>query len=60
MISTLFENNKFTCKEGSIKLGRVDDVTITGNVFKNFEVEAVRVEGGYNAGTFNIKDNQFL
>ena len=55
-----FENNKFACKEGSIKLGRVDDVTITGNVFKNFEVEAVRVEGGYNAGTFNIKDNQFV
>ena len=52
-------NCKFNTREGGIKLGRVDDVTVEGSTFKNFENGAVRIEGGYNAGTFTFKNNKF-
>ena len=55
-----FINNKFNVKEGGIKLGRVDDITVSGNEFLNFEVAGIRVEGGYNSGTFNIDNNKFV
>ena len=52
-------NCKFNTREGGIKFGRVDDVTVQGNTFTNFENGAIRIEGGYNAGTFTFKDNKF-
>ena len=55
-----FINNKFNVKEGGIKLGRVDDITVSGNEFLNFEVAGIRVEGGYNSGTFNFDNNKFV
>ena len=52
-------NCKFDIREGAIKVGRCKNVNIVGNTFKNFENAAVRVEGGYTGGTYNINDNKF-
>ena len=53
-------NCKFNTREGGIKFGRVDDITVSGNEFLNFEVAGIRVEGGYNSGTFNFDNNKFV
>ena len=52
-------DNKFEVKEGCIKFGRIYNATIEGNSFLNFEVEAIRFEGGYNGGSIAIENNKF-
>ena len=52
-------NCKFDIREGSIKAGRVKNLSVLNNSFKNFEIAAVRVDGGYNGGIFTFKNNKF-
>ena len=52
-------NNKITSKEGAIKLGRVNNITVSGNQILNNEVAGVRIDGGYNGGTFHFDNNKF-
>ena len=62
MTSLSFINNKFdNVSNANINIAYTKDTTINGNVFHNFERDAVRFNnGGYNYGDIIIQDNDFI
>ena len=54
------ENNKFDRVSGpNIMVGNTTNVTVKGNVFTNFDRDAIRIDGGYNYGLTLIENNTF-
>ena len=53
-------NNKFEgVGKTNILLARLKNVTVSNNVFHNFKLDAIRVEGGYNFGEWLFENNKF-
>lgn len=53
-------NNKFEgVGKTNILLARLKNVTVANNVFHNFKLDAIRVEGGYNFGEWLFENNKF-
>ncbi len=53
------KNCKFDVKDYALSFARSMNVTISNNVFTNFERDAVRFDGGYNSGVYTITGNTF-
>lgn len=55
-------NNKFeNVSDANVNLAYVQNVSFDGNVFKNFERDAIRFNhGGYNNGILSFTNNEFL
>ena len=54
-------NNKFeNISNVNLYLAVIKNVHIEGNTFRNFNKDAIRLDGGYNYGTFNIINNLFV
>ncbi len=55
-----FHNNKFdNVSDVNVFLSYIQNVTFTGNVFNNFDRDAIRTEGGYVCGDLIFTNNQF-
>ncbi len=53
-------NNKFTnVGDINVLVNRIENLTVDGNVFKNFGSDAIRVEGGYCYGVLAFTNNYF-
>lgn len=56
----VIKNNKFEgVGKTNILLARLKNVTVSNNVFHNFKLDAIRVEGGYNFGEWLFENNKF-
>ncbi len=53
-------NNYFiNVSEYNVSIARVENVLIAYNQFKNFNRDAIRLDGGYNGGKFTVQYNIF-
>ena len=55
----VYNNNFNNVSEINILANRCVDITIDGNVFKDFDLDAIRTEGGNCYGIFGITNNVF-
>ena len=56
-----FINNKFeNVADVNVNIAQSKNVTFSGNVFKNFEYDAIRFGDGYTDGEIKILNNQFI
>ena len=56
---TIINNSFVNVSETNILANRVNNITVEGNVFKDFDVDAIRMEGGYCYGLMMFTNNIF-
>lgn len=55
-----FANNRFTnVSDVNLLINRVVNLSVEGNVFLDFDRDAIRCEGGYNQGIISFTNNYF-
>ena len=58
--NTYILNNSFVnVSEVNLLLNRAINVSVDGNVFKDFDLDAIRIEGGYAYGALGFTNNTF-
>ena len=58
--NTIIKNNSFVnVSEVNLLLNRAYNVSVDGNVFKDFDLDAIRTDGGYVYGALSFTNNVF-
>ena len=55
----VYNNSFVNVSEVNVLANRVNNMTVDGNLFKDFDIDAIRTEGGYCSGVLAFTNNVF-
>ena len=55
----IYNNSFVNVSEVNVLANRVNNMTVDGNLFKDFDIDAIRTEGGYCSGVLAFTNNVF-
>ena len=55
----IYNNSFVNVSEVNVLINRAVNVSVDGNLFKDYDVDAVRIEGGYSYGSHGYTNNRF-